>query len=78
MQNLKDLIRIALDEDIQKGDITSESIIPESRKAKAIIKAKEDCVLCGIDVAKLVFKTKDASIMFKKEKNDGDHIKEKD
>jgi nicotinate-nucleotide pyrophosphorylase (carboxylating) len=76
MQNLKDLIKIALDEDIQKGDITSESIIPQTKKAKAIIKAKEDFILCGIDVANLVFKTKDASIIFKKERNDGDQIKE--
>jgi len=65
------LIETALKEDMPQGDITSESVIPADSESKAIILAKEEGVLAGIDVAERVFHKIDPSIVFKKNLNDG-------
>lgn len=65
------LIETALKEDMPQGDITSENIIPADSESKAIILAKEEGVLAGIDVAERVFHKIDPSVVFKKNLNDG-------
>lgn len=47
----KELIRIALAEDIGGGDITSVALIPAAMKGTAIIVAKQQLVVCGEVVA---------------------------
>jgi nicotinate-nucleotide pyrophosphorylase (carboxylating) len=65
------IIDAALREDMPQGDITSESIIPVDSRARAIILAKENGILAGMDVASRVFEKIDPGVEFKKEKNDG-------
>ena len=65
------LIETALKEDMPQGDITSENIIPADSESEAMILAKEEGVLAGIDVAERVFHKIDPSIVFKKNLNDG-------
>jgi nicotinate-nucleotide pyrophosphorylase (carboxylating) len=65
------LIETALKEDMPQGDITSENIISSDSESKAIILAKEEGVLAGIDVARRVFSKIDPSVIFKKNLNDG-------
>lgn len=77
-KNLDTLIDAALKEDMPKGDITSENIIPPNSISRAIILAKEDGVLAGIYVAKKVFKKIDPSISFEIHRKDGAGIKRGD
>lgn len=65
------LIEAALKEDMPQGDITSESVIPADSESEAIILAKEEGVLAGIDVAERVFHKIDPSVVFEKKLNDG-------
>ena len=65
------LIETALKEDMPQGDITSENIIPADSESEAIILAKEEGVLAGIDIARRVFSKIDPSVIFKKNLNDG-------
>ncbi|MCL5773538.1 MAG: hypothetical protein M1536_04085, partial [Firmicutes bacterium] len=58
-------IKDALAEDIGKGDITTNSLIPENARAEAAIIFKEKGVLAGIHLAELVFKTLNKNINFK-------------
>jgi nicotinate-nucleotide pyrophosphorylase (carboxylating) len=69
------LIEVALKEDMPRGDITSESVIPADSESKAIILAKEEGVLAGIDVAERVFHKIDPSVVFKKKLNDGQRFR---
>ncbi len=69
------IIKQALKEDIGRRDITTESIIPKNKFVKAILLAKEDCVVCGLALAGLVFKLKDNKIQFKRQVKDGQKIK---
>ena len=69
------LVRSSLKEDIGKRDITTGLFIPKDKMAKAVILAKEDCVVCGMEIAKIVFKATDNKIKFKSSAADGQHIK---
>jgi len=69
------LIEAALKEDMPQGDITSESIIPPDSESEAIILAKEEGILAGIDVAERVFCKIDPSVVFKKKLSDGQTFK---
>ncbi|MGB8952474.1 MAG: carboxylating nicotinate-nucleotide diphosphorylase [Candidatus Aminicenantales bacterium] len=71
-------INAAIKEDLPKGDITSESIIPRASTSEAILLAKEDGVLAGIHVAQRVFKKIDSSVKFKKIFKDGQAFKKGD
>ncbi|MBL7092170.1 MAG: carboxylating nicotinate-nucleotide diphosphorylase [Candidatus Omnitrophica bacterium] len=72
--NLSSLIKTALKEDIGRGDITSNLIIPPKRRIQAVIVAKEKGVVCGLDVARLVFKTVDKKIRFRAATSDGEKV----
>ncbi|MCX7661371.1 MAG: carboxylating nicotinate-nucleotide diphosphorylase [Candidatus Omnitrophica bacterium] len=72
---IKKLIKLALKEDIGRADITSKLVVPQNKIVKANIITKEDFILCGIEIAKLIFKTKDKSIKFYSSFKDGDFIK---
>jgi len=69
------LIRNALREDIGRRDITTELMIPQNKNIKAVLLAKENCLLCGLDVAKAVFKVRDKGIKFKPLVKDGQEVK---
>jgi nicotinate-nucleotide pyrophosphorylase (carboxylating) len=68
------LIKNALAEDIGRRDITTEAIIPKNKFIKARMIAKEEFVLCGLNIAGLVFKTLDKNMHFKPKAKDGQKI----
>ncbi len=72
---IQQLVKLALEEDIGSGDITTDAVIPADMRAHAVLFAKEDCVICGLDVAKLVFLQLDKEAEFKKTVEDGDAVK---
>jgi nicotinate-nucleotide pyrophosphorylase (carboxylating) len=74
----EDFIKQALKEDIGHGDIATSAIINNDKKIKAVLKAKEDCILCGLQVFELVFKILDKEIKFSSKLKDGDKVKTSD
>jgi len=52
---LRDLIRLALVEDIGDGDHSSLSSVPESATKRARLLVKQDGILAGVEVAKTIF-----------------------
>ncbi len=58
-------------EDIGRGDVTTDSIVPEGDRALGVIFAKEDGILCGVDIAQMVFRQLDPAIDFQKQLDDG-------
>ncbi|MDP3025001.1 MAG: carboxylating nicotinate-nucleotide diphosphorylase [candidate division Zixibacteria bacterium] len=71
-QKIQEIVKIALEEDLGKGDITSELIIPEKQKGMGFIIAKEKGIIAGLEVAKSVFKQVDPGLVFKPLVSDGD------
>ncbi len=74
-RHIKDVIKRALEEDIGKRDITTAIIIPKDKYAKAILLAKEPCVICGLKIAHKVFVAQDKKIKFKPHVSDGQKVK---
>lgn len=56
-EKLSSIVRHALIEDIGKGDITTQLTIPKDKQIKAVLLAKEDCIICGLEVVQMVFET---------------------
>jgi len=71
---IKHLIELALSEDIGKGDLTSEATIEENLKAKGIIVAKEEGVIAGLEIAKMVFHQLDPHLVFESSFEDGKKV----
>lgn len=76
MHSIKHLIKIAIDEDIGSGDITTESLVAPELAGAGVIIAKEPLVIAGLDIARQVFQQLDAEIRFISACNDGDALTE--
>ncbi|MBN2831677.1 MAG: carboxylating nicotinate-nucleotide diphosphorylase [Candidatus Omnitrophica bacterium] len=74
-EKIEYVVRHSLVEDIGRGDITTQLTIPKDKEVVAKILVKEDCVVCGIEVAERVFKTINSEIIFKTLAKDGQKIK---
>ncbi|WP_461864062.1 carboxylating nicotinate-nucleotide diphosphorylase [Thermococcus sp.] len=65
-----------LEEDAPFGDITSETVIPEDSEARAVIIAKQDGVIAGLEEAKALFEH--FGIKTELKAGDGDEVKKGD
>lgn len=72
---IEKIIQLALDEDLGLGDITSDNIFTPQDRARAVVVAKEDLVLSGMDIARQTFWLVDETLSFRALKHDGDLVK---
>ena len=74
MHTTKELIDIALKEDIGSGDITTDNLIDPSLKGRGVMTAKEPLVIAGIHVVRQVFERLDPQIRLTAGFKDGDAV----
>ncbi len=74
LPELKSMVRAALREDIGRGDITTATYIPKGKKARAVLLAKEECVVCGLDAARLALQALDTHARFRPLVKDGQKV----
>ena len=74
-EEIRDLLRRALREDIGRGDVTTEALIPRHQRGEAVIVAKERGIFCGGTVAQEIFKLRDASLKIRLDAKDGSRIR---
>lgn len=67
----RDLLNLALEEDIGPGDVTSALVVPEDCRGSAVIEARQSLVICGAEVAARVFQAVDPSLAFDAVGEDG-------
>lgn len=72
---LKQFIKAALEEDIQDGDHSTLSTIPADLEQKAKLLIKEECILAGVELAEIIFKTFDKNMQVEFFMKDGDMAK---
>lgn len=72
------LLDLGIEEDINTGDITTESIIPESMNAVATMTAKQEGVISGLDIVKMVYDRFQSDVVFTPYFKDGDTVKKGD
>ena len=68
------LIDLAFEEDIATGDITTESIIPATTRAKATMTAKAEGVISGLEIVERVFRKFEKDIVFTPAVENGDRV----
>lgn len=73
-----EIVDRALAEDIGDGDHTSLATIPENGKGKARLLVKDNGVLAGVDLAKMIFKRVDPKLEIEVLIEDGAKIKKGD
>lgn len=71
---IKEFIRLSLEEDVAAGDYSTLACIPEEANGKAILKIKENGILAGMDIAREIFTYLEPGSVFTAFKNDGDTI----
>lgn len=69
-----DIIRFALREDMNAGDLSTESVCPERREAEVQLIAKAEGVIAGLDVFERVFTLLDPRTSFDARVADGDAV----
>ncbi len=72
---IKQIIKRALAEDIGKDDITTRLLFPKKTKIQAVILAGEAGVICGINIARLIFELLDNNTRFIPRVKDGNQVK---
>ena len=68
------IINNALAEDLGWGDVTTDSTIPEATVIEGNFIAKEDGIICGIEMCRRVFEMTDKSIEFCTLMQDGQRV----
>jgi nicotinate-nucleotide pyrophosphorylase (carboxylating) len=66
-------IEQALAEDIANGDITTIATVPKDQIGEAICYVKEDCIIAGIELAKMICKKVDPDLIVSFNVLDGAH-----
>ena len=73
-QHMLRMLDWALEEDLGRGDCTSNSSVPATLSHEGFILAKEAGVVAGIEVAREVFKRVDPEVVFEAKVADGDAV----
>tara|TARA_B100001142_G_C14303921_1_gene644017 strand:+ start:597 stop:1439 length:843 start_codon:yes stop_codon:yes gene_type:complete len=74
-KDLKNFIKNALIEDIGNGDHSSLACVPNKTNNQAHLLVKDNGVIAGIELAKMIFHEIDSSLKITQKLNDGDQVK---
>jgi nicotinate-nucleotide pyrophosphorylase (carboxylating) len=72
--HIERLVELALEEDLGRGDITTRAVLPEPGRLEGVITAKQEAVVCGLELAAYVFRKVDDGIRFSANVADGDEV----
>lgn len=72
--NVDDYILNALKEDITSEDVSTNAVMPESKRGKAELICKQNGIICGLDVFKRAFELLDETSVFEANFKDGDEV----
>jgi len=70
----RQVVRLALKEDLGRGDITTDNVVRDEERTLGIIFPKQNGVLCGVELARMVFAELDPRIVFEALMKDGDEF----
>jgi len=71
---LKRIIRLAIEEDLEAGDVTTEALVRPETMGKATLIARESLVLAGMPVFERVFKELGSGVEFEEYFKEGDLV----
>ncbi len=72
---IEQLLKIALEEDIGPGDLTTLNTIPPELRSKGLFRAKQDCVVAGGILLQKIFSLLDSDVQVRILRHDGDRVR---
>jgi nicotinate-nucleotide pyrophosphorylase (carboxylating) len=73
-QSVIETIRLALEEDIGTGDVTTNSIVPPDKMMRGEIISKQTGIISGLIIAKAVYQILDPNIQYQRFVEDGSKV----
>jgi nicotinate-nucleotide pyrophosphorylase (carboxylating) len=77
-EQLQNLIKAALKEDIGEGDHSTLSCIKKDAQGSAVLKIKEDCIIAGVSIAEKIFRFVQEDVEFTPLVKDGKKVRNGD
>jgi len=71
IEQIKPLIRMAVEEDLGRGDVTSELLFPDDTADKAHIISREEIIVCGMELAREILRHYDPRLKLRVHVRDG-------
>lgn len=78
LESAENLIKLAFEEDVFTGDITTNNLIPSESRKKAFMIAKAEGVIAGLQVAEMVFRKLDPDLQWEPVVQDGSWVNKND
>jgi nicotinate-nucleotide pyrophosphorylase (carboxylating) len=75
-QEIRRAVALALAEDIGSGDVTTLAAVPETAKARAVVRAREPLVVAGLALAEAAFHELSSVVQFTRAVEDGHRVAE--
>jgi nicotinate-nucleotide pyrophosphorylase (carboxylating) len=75
-QEIRRAVALALAEDIGSGDVTTLAAVPETAKARAVVRAREPLVVAGLALAEAAFHELSSAVQFTRAVEDGHRVAE--
>ena len=72
------IIHTALEEDIHYVDVTTDYLLPDGHTSSAYYVAKDDGIVCGLEIAERVFALVGGNVEFKANVSDGAEVRKGD
>lgn len=73
-EQVKELIRLAVREDVGTGDVTTDSVLPKDTPARARVVARAEGVVAGLPLIAAVARELSAAVVVELKASDGDRI----
>lgn len=74
LKKIVPLLKQALEEDIGKGDVTTEATIPDHLQGKLVVKVKAPGIICGLPVFEKLYQLLDRRVLVNSLKKEGDRV----
>jgi nicotinate-nucleotide pyrophosphorylase (carboxylating) len=71
---LRRLVEHAIEEDLGRGDVTSDLLVPPDTAARGSLRSRNRGVIAGLEVAAMAFELVDAQVQFEARIKDGDSV----
>ena len=71
---VESIVRKALEEDVGRGDMSTEALIPEHETGEGVLVSRSKGVLAGIETATVAFRLLDPDARMERLAKDGDHL----
>ncbi|MCF8720658.1 carboxylating nicotinate-nucleotide diphosphorylase [Nitrospina gracilis] len=75
-EQIDEWVERSLAEDLGAGDITTNTLVEPAALARAQMVAKQDLVVCGMELVRTVFRRVDSGVTFSLEREDGCFLKQ--